>query len=116
MDDTKEAGCADCRAWADDFVLAFRQERTQVVESSFVIAGGYFDAYLVLCEKCSTNWLGGYIEDFSTRPIYAEWGDRWWTMRALTVDQVVQIITAEGTNSLDMKTFAAERPGATWTQ
>lgn len=122
MDDTtgtatdEAAGCEACTTWSGDFIEAFKRERGRIVASSFHLPFEYFDAYLVQCDRCSTTWLGGYIEDFSERDVYAEWGDRWWTMRALTPELLAQIDAADGTGSLDLKTFAADRPGSTWTQ
>ena len=110
------AGCETCTAWSNDFVEAFKRERGRIVASSFHLPFGYSDAYLVKCEECSTIWLAGYVEDFTGRPVEAEWGDRWWTVRALTPQLLAQIDAADGTGSLDLKTFAADRPGSTWTQ
>lgn len=112
----ESAGCDSCLAWSSDFIAAFKQEPQMSTNGAFEVSGGYFSADLVPCEVCGTTWLAGYVEDFSGRPIEAEWGDRWWTIRALTSDLLKEIESARGTNSLDLKSFAAHRPGCSWEQ
>jgi hypothetical protein len=53
-------------------------------------------------------WLEGYHEDFSGRPVEAEWGERVWIYRLLSQEQIAEIEAARNTESLDINTFAAQ--------
>ncbi|HEY8952144.1 MAG TPA: hypothetical protein VIP78_06250 [Candidatus Dormibacteraeota bacterium] len=65
----------------------------------------YFHASLRKCLTCRSSWLQGYYEDFTNKPIPAEWGERHWIMRPVTAAQVAEIHTAAGSQSLDIDTF-----------
>lgn len=76
-------------------------------KNSFGRVKDYFSADVVRCRTCQRPWLQGYYEDFTDRPVEAEWGVRAWIWRPLTEDQVAEIVTAEGTGALDIDSFAA---------
>jgi len=83
-----------------------RSGGTNECSTSFRAVASYFHAAIRTCPSCSTCWLEGYYEDFSARPIEAEWGDRHWILRLLTEPQVDQIEAARGKSALDIDTFA----------
>lgn len=97
--------CEACRTFVDEG----NSEKLDLVSdcrSSFRRINDYFTANLRRCPNCSTIWLEGYHEDFTGRPISAEWGKRVWIYRPLSPDRVTEIRAAEGTESLDISTFA----------
>ncbi|MCA1842400.1 MAG: hypothetical protein LC792_04270, partial [Actinobacteria bacterium] len=76
--------------------------------SSFRRVNSYFTAKLYTCPECETVWLVGYHEDFTDKPVEAEWGERPFILRPISSERVEQIRTAAGTRALDLDSFAAD--------
>ena len=112
LNELETVGCPACRSWIDEGPTGL--PHGPEVTASFRRDGEYFSVHLIECDHCQTVWLLGYTEDFSGKPIDAEFGNRWWTLRALTAEQVEEIEAAQSSGGLELRTFASHRPGVTW--